>query len=171
MKKIMLSLAILSLALFVAAPAPISAAPLADGLVGYWNMDDGGGTNANEPVNNLDGTLTNGPSWVPGGPLGGTVVGSTASLSFDGVDDYVEVTDNSELDLTSAITVAGWIEVNSGATDPGTVAAKWNDLTGNLRGYLLTVHTNETPRFYISTTGADFPSAVGSALSDGWHYL
>ena len=38
-----------------------------DGLVGYWNFDEGRGTQADDTsTNNNVGTLTNGPTWVDG---------------------------------------------------------------------------------------------------------
>ena len=52
----------------------------------------------------------------------GTIYGATrvagkigAGLSFDGVDDYVNVSDSDSLDLTTAITLSLWINPNSSA--------------------------------------------------------
>jgi prepilin-type N-terminal cleavage/methylation domain-containing protein len=56
----------------------------AQGLVGYWPFDEGSGTIAKDySGNGNDGTLVNGPTWVDG------KVGK--ALSFDGVDDYVQI--------------------------------------------------------------------------------
>ena len=53
------------------------------GLVGYWAMDEGGGSYAYDGSgNNNTGTLYNGPAWTTG-KVGG-------ALQFDGVDDYVD---------------------------------------------------------------------------------
>ncbi len=50
-----------------------------------------------------DGTLNNGcPKWVQG-KFG-------KALSFDGVDDYVEVPDSSSLHITDEVTVLAWIK-------------------------------------------------------------
>jgi hypothetical protein len=60
----------------------ISEDSLVLGLSGYWPLDDGSGTNANDAsVNNNDGTLTLGPTWTTG-QIGGAV-------NFDGSDDYI----------------------------------------------------------------------------------
>ena len=57
---------------------------LLNGLVGWWKFDEGSGTVAYDSSGNgNDGNLTNGPTWTTG-KIGG-------ALSFDGVDDFVDV--------------------------------------------------------------------------------
>jgi len=57
--------------------------------------------------NGHSGTLYNGPTWRPSvGQING-------ALEFDGADDYVEVRNESNFDITSRITVAAWIKVNA----------------------------------------------------------
>ena len=55
---------------------------------------------ANDAVSGHDGTLLNGPSFVSG-PTG-------QALSFDGVDDYVEVLDDPALRITNAVSIEFW---------------------------------------------------------------
>ncbi|MHC4500354.1 MAG: LamG domain-containing protein, partial [Planctomycetota bacterium] len=63
------------------------------GQVGYWKLDETSGTIAQDSSGNSNtGTLVNGPTWTTGRVDGG--------LSFDGVDDAVEVS-------TSAINISG----------------------------------------------------------------
>ena len=69
------------------APAPIQ--PLS-GLVSWWPGD---GT-AEDIVGGNHGTLLNGATFAPG------VVGQ--AISFDGLDDYVEIGDISDFEITSA---------------------------------------------------------------------
>src|SRR5690554_1117490 len=72
-------------------------------LVGHWKMDEGGGNlliDASQYGNNAP--LTGGASWVSG------VLGQAAR--FNGVSQYASVADNASLDITGAITVAGWIK-------------------------------------------------------------
>src|SRR3989344_3676813 len=58
------------------------------GLVGYWTFDEGTGATASDSSgNNNTGTLTNGPTWTTG------KIGQ--ALSFDGVDDYVNISNES----------------------------------------------------------------------------
>ena len=117
------------------------------------NANNGVKTAGNEPIENT-------------GKIG-------RAQSFDGANDYVQVSDSSSLDITAAITVEGWIKLAS-FSQPSTVAGKWRDLSGvGLRGYLLAVGTDGKPRFYISTNGANYPAAIGSTalLLNTWYHL
>ncbi|GAB6283458.1 MAG: hypothetical protein STSR0008_22260 [Ignavibacterium sp.] len=52
-------------------------------LVGYWRLDDGSGTNANdETANNNDGTLTNGPTWG----WSGAAIGDASAYDYTGTN-------------------------------------------------------------------------------------
>ena len=74
-------------------------------LVAWWRFEDGtGNLTALDSVGPNNGTLINmdpATDWVPG-KVGG-------ALSFDGVNDHVEVADHPSLNMTSAFTVAVWI--------------------------------------------------------------
>jgi len=82
----------------------------AQGLVGYWPFDEGSGTIAYDySGNGNNGTLCNGstcgvqgPTWTTG-KVGG-------ALSFDGVDDYVNVGNNAILQVSTDITVVAWVK-------------------------------------------------------------
>jgi len=82
-----------------------------DGVVGAWHFDEGSGNIAHDTSGEgNDGTLYDGnttnddgdtpPQWIDG-KFG-------KALSFDGVDDYVEVPDSESLNPTEEITVMGW---------------------------------------------------------------
>ena len=72
-------------------------------LLGYWSFDEGAGSIAGDSSSyDNHGTLVNDATWVQG-EVGG-------ALDFDGADDYVEIADNAELDLTGGqLTIAAWI--------------------------------------------------------------
>ena len=71
------------------------------GLVAYWSFDEGTGTTTYDGSDNGNHgtfvTVASSPKWT-NGKVGG-------ALSFDGVDDYVEVPDSSSLNLANIITL------------------------------------------------------------------
>ena len=72
-----------------------------EGLVAYYSFDEGEGNVLHDDSGNSnDGTIY-GAKWVEG-KYG-------KALSFDGINDYVEVPDDSDLDITNAITLEAWI--------------------------------------------------------------
>jgi len=86
----------------------------ADGLVAYWPFDDGSDPTADKAHGDNDGDIT-GASYVGSGgaPL---VPGNLDSLSFDGSGDFVEVAQDSDLDMTSPYTASIWVDVTDVAT-------------------------------------------------------
>ena len=96
-------------------------AGLGDGLLGYWPMDEGGGTTVGDTSGHgNDGVLQGGAVWTTG------QVGN--AVSFDGVDGVVEVADTGEdsiLDqyaVTDAFTVCYWIKDDDSSEWPGCFA-------------------------------------------------
>jgi hypothetical protein len=79
---------------------------LTEGLVGWWKFDETDGTIAYDSsgIGN-DGNLTNGPTWTEG-KIGG-------ALSFDGVDDYIDLGYSNIFHDVSECTVSIWLSVLS----------------------------------------------------------
>jgi hypothetical protein len=75
---------------------------LMNGLVGWWKFDETNGTTAYDSSGNgNDGNLTNGPTWTDG-KIGG-------ALSFDGVDDFVNVPSIQNVN-GGGVTFAVWVK-------------------------------------------------------------
>ncbi len=77
----------------------------ASGLVGYWPMDEGSGTTTSDTsgyATAIGGTLNGGAAWA------NCKIG--ACVSFDGVDDYVDIPHNTKLNITGPITISAWIK-------------------------------------------------------------
>jgi len=71
------------------------------GLIGYWPLNETSGTLAEDlSGSDLDGTLTHGPTFVPG------VINN--GVSFDGIDDHVTM-GSVAMGLDSHVTVALWL--------------------------------------------------------------
>lgn len=89
---------------------------LSDGLVGYWDMEEGGGqTVYDKSGSGNDGTLgassaagTDDPVFVAGHDSTGE---NGTAMSFDGTDDYVDCGNDSSLNMTSAVTVSVWMKL------------------------------------------------------------
>ena len=77
------------------------------GLVAAWGFDTGSGTTAaDQSGNGNTGTLSS-ATWSTTGKYG-------SALSFNGGNAYVNVPDSNSLDLTTGMTIEGWVRPASG---------------------------------------------------------
>ncbi|MGA2092954.1 MAG: LamG-like jellyroll fold domain-containing protein, partial [Sedimentisphaerales bacterium] len=121
--------------------------PLIPGLVAEWKFDEGTGTTAYDFTGSNNGTIY-GATWTTGM--------SGKALSFDGVNDYVSVSDSTSLDISSEITITAWIKLNNsdqypivGKQPSGTAGS---GSAGNY--YFETSPMNELAFFHQTSTGA-----------------
>jgi YD repeat-containing protein len=120
------------------------------GLVASYPFSEGSGsTTADASGNGYDGTLLNGVSWTTDGKVGN-------ALSFDGVDDVVEVTDASDLRLRTTQTIAGWVNLSQ-------LPAGWVRLIGKGTG------TSRNYGVWLSPSGEILYQIVSS--SEEWGNL
>ena len=87
-------------------------------LVGHWIMNESGGLTAYDiSGNGNNGTLTNGPTWTQGqfGP----------ALSFDGVDDFISVSEavTDSAASNGALTISAWFRLST--TSDGDLVSQW----------------------------------------------
>ena len=122
--------AIRSLLIALAFTSPLALAPSAhadicSNLVAWWSFDEGSGTAAQDVAGQVDddGFLM-GPYWTAG--FSGT------ALSFDGVDDRVEVPLSADLTTNSGLSIAAWVNV-----DPDASGVAWIASTYLGNGYYL----------------------------------
>lgn len=149
------------------ASQPQGTGRLDSGLAGYWAMDDGSGTNANDnSTNNNDGTLTNGPTWTTG------QIGS--AVDFDGTDDVI--TTSRVIPTRGSISV--WVNTDSSLSpsDHYTVVDN-TDVSGNL--FFLELNTFDTYNAWeFSYRGAfgntidlQAPAYTSDSQIQGWRLL
>ena len=126
------------------------------GLVGHWMFDEGAGTTAADSSgSNNTGTLVNGPVWTPSGKING-------GLSFDGVDDFVDVGNPSAIKTLANITVSAWIRPQSTARQD--YITQWG--VGGTRHFnLISGITAGKFDFFVSINGTASPSAGASITS------
>jgi len=80
-------------------PLPTTTIPL--GAVAYWKFDENFGTTAFDSSSYNNNGIISGATWMNGV--------SNSALRFDGVNDYVNISDSNSLDLTNAITIGAWV--------------------------------------------------------------
>lgn len=82
---------------------------LADNMVSYWSFNEGGGTETRDGWSNNNGTINGGGAWVVG------MIGN--ALSFDGVNDYMNVSSPSDL-YPNIFTVEAWVKLGDTDINP-----------------------------------------------------
>jgi hypothetical protein len=128
-----------------------------DGLVGYWNMEEGSGqTVYDRSGNGNDGTLGANSSVGKDDPVfasGHTSSGPGGTgLQFDGVDDYVNAGTDSSLDLgAGAFSIQMWIK-------PSTISVT--------QGFLEKAAANVNPGFALQQVSADLYFYVNGNTAD-----
>lgn len=100
------------------------------GPVAEWKFDENTGTYAYDTSeNNNTGTLTNGPTWMPGKYGSG--------LEFNGSNSYVSIANHSSLNFNSfsGLTVSGWAKANQlppfNSESDKTLYGYWSDTSSN----------------------------------------
>jgi hypothetical protein len=90
-------------------------------LVGYWPFDEGAGNVAADASGNgHDGELIDSPAWVQG-KFG-------KALDFGGTGSYVLVPDDDALDLTDAVTITAWFNLNEAIVGQRRMMSKNNSI-------------------------------------------
>jgi hypothetical protein len=132
------------------------------GLAGWWKLDELSGTTATDySGNGNNGTLTNGPIWTPG-QLGG-------ALSFDGVNDWVDIGNPNILNPVNAISVCAWVKTP--APTP-TIQMVVNKDDAGFQ-YVLRITGSGQMFFRVSNAATTvFPSITGNTtlLANTWYH-
>ncbi len=141
----------LTAAAFLVVPAGAGAA---NGLVGAYSFDAGSGSTLADASGSNNAGATTSTSWSTSGRYGG-------ALSFNGSSSWVTIPDSASLDLTSAMTLEGWVKPTGGlASHWSTVLFK--EMPGNLTYGLLASSDTSRPAA-ISTIGTIEKTAKGSS--------
>jgi hypothetical protein len=132
---------------------------------GVWTLNEGTGTvAADDSGNGVNGSLVNGPAWVPG------VLGS--ALSFDGLDDYVDVPHAAALNAYP-MSLVFWVK--TGAAGPHGLVNKY--LPGSRNGYQVFVNSGSLCAWYFRDASNHVWDGTGCALmtpgfnDDRWHHV
>ncbi|NTV30969.1 DUF2341 domain-containing protein [candidate division WWE3 bacterium] len=143
----------------------------APGPIGYWNLNDGSGTVAQDLSGNAnDGTLTN----LPADPWVSSKV--SKGVQFSGSDDRIVVNNNALL-RPQRLTVSAWIKFDSSMhtawKEAGIISDQdWN----NQAGYSLHLNTDGSgtstfARFRVLYGSGSTTAVSATLLPDTWYFL
>lgn len=141
-----------------------------NGLVGYWNLDDGTSTKATDfSGNGNTGTLTN---FALSGSTSNWVTGKRGrALDFDGSDDYVtKASFAGQPTGNGARTTTAWIKVNSSSCGSNCIIVMYGQDSVSPYGYGVYV----TAAYKLK---AEFDSSAGAVTSNAtvssgvWHHI
>lgn len=139
---------------------------LANGLVGFWPLTDGGSSTTAKDIttNANDGTQSGGVSWAS------SEVGTVAS--FDGVDDQFDISHNSSYNAgtTGELTVSAWVKFDNFSSyrvivskDQGFTTREWviygNQTTGAVVAQL------------FNSSGTAFTAISSSNTAGVWYFV
>ncbi|NVL91353.1 MAG: LamG domain-containing protein [Desulfobacterales bacterium] len=145
-----------------APPPPPPPPPPTSNLVGWWKFDEKSGYTAYDSSGNANhGTLHSDPRRVAGH--------DGSALSFDGVDDCVEIPDDDSLTPSSEITISFWIN-NRGGNSSGI----FKFASCNLRAYSFQIADESDivcARVYSDTMTYGDIYSNGSVSKNRWHHL
>ena len=142
------------------------------GPVAHWKFDEGEGTKAfDSSINRNSGTLTGAshlPTWTSG------KFGS--AIEFDGVDDYVNVGNDSGLNIANAITIEAWANsaiAGSAYSAAGHILTKKQTNEGT---YSLNANASSNDfRFKILLDGSEGTARTidsnDNILADVWYHI
>src|SRR3989338_8150377 len=114
------------------------------GLVAHWKFDEGSGTTVSDSSGNGNtGTLTNGPTFTTG------KIGQ--GLSFDGINDAVQIPDSNSLDVPQ-ITVSAWVRKISNAPSWGMIVSRQAE-TGAGDNWILFYNSSANDEYRFAVQG------------------
>jgi len=129
-------------------------------LAGYWPMDDdANNTTVADSVGGNNGTAQQNTSDIS---ITGMIDGA---LSFNGIDDYIQIADSEPLSPTDEVTVCGWFWFNDASENVGLI---WKH---NYNYALWT--TSDTVRFAAWNSSSEGSTATFSTslLEAGWNFI
>jgi Concanavalin A-like lectin/glucanases superfamily len=119
------------------------------GLVAAWGFNEGTGTTTADTSGNGNTGTISGATWTTAGRYG-------KALTFDGVNDFVNLGNPGELQLTGSMTVSGWINAAAFPVDDAAVVSK---RSSDAVGYQLDTTVDRGPR----TIGFKISNAAGTS--------
>jgi len=141
---------------------------LAANMVSRWKMDEGLGTMAHDSWGGNQGSLGLSPS-IPTWKSGNDCV-SDKCLSFDGVDDHIEMADSQELRMTTGGTITAWIYPKTGGEGgTGRIIDKSTATTG-ANGYVIALASSNRINLNINA-GTNTTTSDNAIIYNQWNFI
>jgi glucose/arabinose dehydrogenase len=144
-------------------PVTLTVSPPSTGLVGAWAFNEASGSTANDASGAANPGTISGATRTTAGKYG-------SALTFDGVNDIVNVPDANSLDLTTGMTLEAWVRPTAGGNWK-TVLLK--EQPGHLAYALYSHEDTGRPSGHVFTTAAgDTWTGAPAALAlNTWSHL
>jgi hypothetical protein len=127
--------------------------------IAHWKLDESGGDIAEDSAWNHDGKLQGDLIWRP---QCGRIAGA---LEFDGQGDYVNCGNDSNFNITGAITLAAWIKTES-SSGKKTILAKHDD------AWRIRIQNGNFEMVLPGLSSEQWFTVSGSAVNDNrWHHV
>jgi hypothetical protein len=135
-------------------------------LVSWWRFEGTGTTATDSGSGGNDGTLINGVTRSTDVPF------NYKSIQLDGVDDYVDIGNPSNLSTITSISISAWFKTTD--TVGGLVIVGSDDQIQGRR-YILRTHNSSgiKLRFFSFSSNSSFDDIIGTTnINDGqWHHV
>jgi hypothetical protein len=145
-----------------------SASPVTDGLVGYWNFDEGSGVAAiDRSGNGNNGTIVN-ATFTEDTPV---QISSLFALDFNNTSgvaySYVTIPTDPVLEPNSSLTLSVWVKTDSTEDRIRVIISKAYGSFGD-ESYMLYYDGIDYVRFALSSIGS---IAMAQPTINEWHYI
>jgi hypothetical protein len=136
---------------------------MADQPNAYWRLGESSGTQAASETQTNAGTYLNG---VALGTAGAVPPDSNKAASFDGVNDNVRMTNATNLNPSTALSLEAWVKPSSQPAANSTIVRKATQ-------YLLRTTSTGVVAFRIYKAGAaiELSTASGALSAGSWHHV
>jgi hypothetical protein len=132
---------------------------------GVWHLSEvsgGAGSIKDSTLNNNNGTDNGSPTFGATGMI-------DSAIDFDGLDDYINITNSVSLQFNSSITVEAWINLDSfGSGSDVDIALRKGE--GNPNDYQLAIHDQKLALMIEENDDAGLESNT-NLTSTTWYYL
>ena len=139
---------------------------LGDRAVGVWTFDNISGS----AVYDDSGLGNNGTINKGGNGTGCDIVDGVVgrAMSFDGVDDYVDVTSSTSLSPTGAITIGAWIKTSNNAITPQEIVDKRDP--SNTGSYLFRMEGGYIAFYFYNAGWKSLTDTTNLLQNNAWYY-